>query len=74
LRLIWASSIQARSRGRDDAAGVLLAVVGLGALGDHSLMGGAADLEGLAVEVFVAEGQHVPSLMPVSVKVRAGAS
>jgi hypothetical protein len=38
-------------RDGDDAAGVLLAVVGLSALEDPALMGGAADLEGLAVEV-----------------------
>lgn len=31
---------------RDDAAGVGLAVVGLGALEDPALVGGAADLEG----------------------------
>ena len=38
-------------RDGDDAAGGLLAVVGLGALEDLALVGGAADLEGLAVEV-----------------------
>lgn len=36
----------------DGAAGVLLSVVGLGALQDSARVGGAADLEGLAVEVF----------------------
>lgn len=40
----------------DDAAGVLLAVVGLDALEDPTLMDGAANPEGLAVEVFGAEG------------------
>src|SRR3954453_14763876 len=45
---------------RDDAAGIGLAVVGLRALEDLALVGGAADLEGLAVEVFSAEGQHLP--------------
>lgn len=40
---------------RDDAAGIGLAVVGLGAL-----EGGAADLERLAVEVFSAQGQDLP--------------
>jgi hypothetical protein len=33
-------------RHRDDAAGVGLAVIGLGALEDLALVGGAADLEG----------------------------
>src|SRR5215203_474865 len=37
---------------RDHAAGVGLAVVSLRALEDLALMGGAADLKGLAVEVF----------------------
>lgn len=41
----------------DDAAGVGLAVVGLRALEDLALVGGAADLESLAVEVFAVEGQ-----------------
>lgn len=41
------------------AAGVGLAVVGLGALEDSSLVGGAADLEGLAVEVFAAEWENL---------------
>ncbi len=43
----------------DYAAGVLLAVVGLGALEDPALVGDAADLEGLAVEVFRAQGQNL---------------
>src|SRR6201999_2028369 len=43
----------------EDAAGVLLAVVGLGALEDPARVGGAADLEGLAVEVFGAEGEDL---------------
>ena len=45
---------------RDHAAGVGLAVVGLRALEDLALVGGAADLERLAVEVFSAQGQHLP--------------
>src|SRR3954454_24591332 len=49
-----------RWRDRDDAAGVGLAVIGLRALEDLALVGGAADLERLAVEVFAAEGQHLP--------------
>ncbi len=44
---------------RDDAAGVGLAVVGLGALEDLPLMGGTADLERLAVEVFAAEREDL---------------
>lgn len=40
---------------RDDAAGVGLAVVGLRSLEDLALVGGAANLEGLAVEVFPAK-------------------
>lgn len=38
----------------NDAAGIGLAVVGLGALENLTLVGGAADLEGFAVEVFAA--------------------
>ena len=45
---------------RDHAAGVGLAVVGLRSLKDLALVGGAADLERLAVEVFAAQGQHLP--------------
>jgi hypothetical protein len=44
---------------RDDTARVRLAVVGLRALEDHSLMGGAANLERLTVEVFPAQRQHL---------------
>ena len=44
---------------RDYAAGVLLAVVGLGSLEDAALVGGATNLEGLAVEVFGAEREHL---------------
>jgi hypothetical protein len=43
----------------DYAAGVLLAVVGLGALEDSALVSGAANLEGLSVEVFGSEIQVV---------------
>ena len=43
----------------DYAAGIGLAVVGLGALEDAALVGGAADLEGFAVEVFGAERQDL---------------
>ena len=43
----------------DGAAGVLLSVVGLGALEDPARVGGAADLEGLAVEVCAAQGQDL---------------
>jgi len=46
-----------RCRHRDEAAGVGLAVVGLRALEDLALVGGAADLERVAVEVFAAQGQ-----------------
>ena len=55
---------------RDDAASILLAVVGLRPLEDLALVGGAADLECLALEGFVAQGQHLPSLRPQSVKTR----
>lgn len=52
FKLICASSIPCqRRRDRDDAAGVLLPMVGLGALEDPSLVSSAADLEGLTVEV-----------------------
>jgi hypothetical protein len=44
---------------RDYAAGVLLAVVGLGALEDAALVGGAANLEGLGVKVFGPKGQDL---------------
>jgi hypothetical protein len=37
-------------------------------------VGGAADLERFAVEVFAAQGQHLPSLKPQSVKMQAIAS
>jgi hypothetical protein len=50
-----------RCRHRDDSAGVGLAVVGLRPLEDLALAGGAADLDGLAVEVFAAEGQDPPT-------------
>jgi len=42
-------------------------VVGPGALEDLAFVGGAADLEGLAVEVFAAEGQAL-RLRPQSVR------
>ena len=45
---------------RDYAAGVGFAVVGLRSLENPTLVGGAADLERLAVEVFGSEGQHLP--------------
>jgi hypothetical protein len=61
-------------RDGDDPAGILLAVVGLGALENCPLVGSPPDLEGLSVEVFGAEGSTSPSLMPVSVKVRTSAS
>lgn len=44
----------------DDAAGVGLAVVGLRALEDLALVGGAADLEGFDVEVLVAQRRPSP--------------
>jgi hypothetical protein len=41
-----------------DAAAVGVTVVGFRPLEDLALVGGAADLEGLAVEVFAAQGQR----------------
>lgn len=38
----------------------MLAVVGLGAVEDRALVGGAPDLQGLAVEVLAPEGKHLP--------------
>lgn len=61
-------------RHRDDAAGVGLAVVGLGALEDPALVGGAADLERLAVESSRRSGSTFPSLSPQSVNTRTIAS
>ena len=55
-------SLEEPGEGRGDgdgAASVDLAVVGLGALEYGSLVGGTADLEGLAVEVIGAEGQDL---------------
>jgi hypothetical protein len=49
---------------RDDAAGVLFSVVGLRPLEDLALVGGAANLEGLAVEVFPAQRQNLTQPEP----------
>ena len=58
----------------DRAAGVLLAVVGLGALEDRALVGGAATFRVSPSKSSRRSGSTSPSLMPVSVKTRTIAS
>jgi len=58
----------------DYAAGVLLAVVGLGALEDAALVSGATDLRVSPSKSSGRRGRTSPRRMPVSVKVRTSAS
>ena len=57
------ASGQSRRNGHD-AAGILLPVIGLRPLEDHALVGGAADFERLAVEVFAAKREGLAQPHP----------